>query len=133
MKTQFSVGALAAEQDGIKVIREGSLFRVYFNFEEVDRSINTEDDEDKELVGIADYVDVQGDITYASVVSAIVSDRYSADDVQALIANYTEAQDSSSDITDEKRAEYAAEYAAFQAYRRKAKAIAQQVINGSIR
>lgn len=66
--------------------------------------------------------------TYNDIVSAIVSDKYSNDDVQAIIANYTEVMDEDSDIDEEKREEYISEYSDYQQWRKHAKAIANEVL-----
>lgn len=120
------------EQEGIAILSEGTLHRVYFGIHRRERTIR-EDDGDDTLMRTGpendyemDYVDV-AEFSYGPVVSAIVNDRYSADDVQALQANYIEAMDSASELTEEKREEYLYEYAEFQAWRKKAKEIAKTV------
>lgn len=117
-------------QEGIAILREGTLRRVYFDIRRREReqdesagdTMRTDPENDWEM----DYVDV-ADLAYGTVVSAIVNDRYSADDVQAILANHTEAKDDSSVMDAEKREEYLAEYAEFQAWRKKAKEVAKAV------
>lgn len=138
MKTQFTLGAIAANSEGYHAMREGSLFRVYYNFAEVKQTqqLTAEGEqpqEEEQTLGTANYVDITASVDYATIVSAIVKEQYSDDDVQALLANYTEAQDSASDLTDEKREEYLTEYAAFQQHRRTAKAIARHIMSNDIR
>lgn len=65
---------------------------------------------------------------YANIVSAIVRERYDGDAVQAILANKALADDKDSNITDEKRREYKEDYAAFQAWRVKAKGVASEIV-----
>ena len=67
-------------------------------------------------------------ITYGSIVSAIVNDRYSADDVQALSANFIDAKDTRSSVEEDKREEYVNEWSEYQSWRTTAKGIATTVI-----
>lgn len=118
---------------GIICVKEGSLLRVYFDIAPYEPVVSDNQPEDIQNVPtennyVCQVVDVQGQ-TYADIVSAIVNDRYSADDVQALQANFIEAKDAESEIDGEKRQEYLAEYASFQAWRKKAKEIAIKVLD----
>ena len=111
-------------QSGVRISVEGALLRLQFDFSEaepLEGEVTTD-------IYNCESVDVNGR-TYGDIVSAIVNDRYSADEVQAIMANYAEALDGSSDITAEKRAEYLAEYEAYQACRKHAKEIAAQVVS----
>jgi len=120
-------------QSGIICNEEGALLRVYFNIapykpvasENEPEALRRHAPEPNQYV--CENVDVIGR-TYPDIVSAIVNDRYSADDVQALQANFIEAKDNGSDITAEKRQEYLDEYAAFQAWRKRAKEVAATVV-----
>lgn len=115
---------------GIIVVEEGSLVRVYFDITAWTPQPSPLDGEDyvaPDNQYVCENVDVCGR-EYGDVVSAIVNDRYSSDEVQAINANFIEAKDAQSDITDEKRAEYLSEYAAFQSWRKKAKTVAGAVI-----
>lgn len=105
---------------GVKAVREGLTTRVYFDY-----STETRKDMDGEDVTVltAENVDVESS-DYGDIVNAIVRDRYAADKVEAIMANYQEAMDSTSSLTENKRAEYKAEYEAFQAWRAKAKEVA---------
>lgn len=116
--------------NGIIVVEEGSLIRVYFDVTPLSHQPSPIDGDgyvapDNQYV--CENVDVHGR-EYGDIVSAIVNDHYSSDEVQAINANYIEAKDADSEITDEKRAEYLSEYTAFQAWRKKAKTIASCVI-----
>jgi len=117
-------------ESGIIAVEEGALVRVYFDIEAWTPGAPHDAGEEytaPENQYVCENVDVNGR-GYGEIVSAIVNDRYTADDVQAINANYTEAKDPESEMTDEKRAEYLAEYAAFQAWRKKSKSVASAVI-----
>ena len=111
-------------QSGVKVTVEGAILRLLFDFSQATPA----EGEVATDIYNCESVDVNGR-TYGDIVSAIVNDRYSADEVQAIMANYAEALDSSSEITAEKRAEYLAEYEGYQAWRKHAKEIAAEVVS----
>ncbi len=119
-------------ESGIICKEEGSILRVYFDINPHVPVVSENEpagmqDESAAPVYVCENVDVEGR-TYGDIVSAIVNDRYSADDVQALQANYIEAKDPESIIPDEKREEYLTEYADFQLWRKHAKEIASAVV-----
>lgn len=117
---------------GIEVIKEGDMIRLFFDFAKVETtssdSADTESGETKVEQSSCTNIDIVGAVDYSSIVSAIVNGKYNNNDVQAIIANYELAKDSSSDITDDKRTEYLNDYAEFQTYRAHAKEIANQVL-----
>lgn len=121
MKANYQMSELP--QTGVQVKVEGALLRLLFDFSKPE---SKEGEEENDLYN-CESVDVHGR-NYGDIVSAIMNDRYNPDSVQAVMANYADAQDSSSDLTPEKRAEYVAEYDAYQAYRRHAKEIAHIVL-----
>lgn len=110
---------------GVEVVREGVATRINFDFALDERTI------DDVVVQMLAYenVDMRCSVDYGSVVNAIVSDRYAPDKVQAIMANYQDAKDSESEITDEKRAEYLQEYSDYQEWRKKAKTVASAVVD----
>ena len=119
-------------ENGIICVEEGPILRVYFDIKPHVPVVSENDptgilDESAAPIYECENVDVDGR-TYGEIVSAIVNDRYSADDVQALQANYIEAKDSDSEIPDDKREEYLTEYSDFQAWRKRAKEVASEVI-----
>ena len=118
MKSIINLSELPAS--GVLVIVEGVLIRLFFDFEP---HVVPEGEEQPENLYDCVNVDAEGR-TKADLVSAIVNDRYSADQVQALTANYAMAQDPESGISEEKRQEYNDEYAAYQAWRAHAKDVA---------
>lgn len=122
MKANYQMEELP--KNGVQVTVEGALLRLLFDFSQAEPR---EGEETSDTYN-CESVDVSGR-SYGDIVSAIVNDHYSADDVQAIMANYAEALDSSSDITAEKRAEYLAEYEGYQAWRKHAKEIAHKVVS----
>jgi hypothetical protein len=129
MKTVGSFEANIPE-GGINLIQEGALLRIFFDFEKREQQQSEDDNmqrQEQPDLYEAYNVDVQAPFNYGNIVSAIVNDKYSADDVQALSANVMEARDTDSDLADEKRQEYLTEWSDFQNWRTKAKAIAKAV------
>lgn len=119
-------------ESGIICFKEGTIIRVYFDIEPYQPTAEENAPEGMQWENnpnlyVCQNVDVLGR-TYGDIVSAIVNDRYSADEVQALQANFIEAKDPESQLTDEKREEYLTEYSTFQAWRKKAKEIANTVL-----
>lgn len=117
-----------APSDNVLIEREGDLVRVYFDFKR--EKVYGMDGKEVEtpIQHSCQNVDVRGNHSYGAFVGAIVNDKYSADDVQALQFNYELAKDEDSLISDEKREEYLAEYKAFQDWRAHAKEVAAKVI-----
>jgi hypothetical protein len=111
-------------QSGVQVTIEGVLLRLLFDFTQAEPV----EGDDRTDIYNCESVDVKGR-GYGDIVSAIVNDRYSADQVQAIMANYAEASDSESTITPEKREEYLEEYEAYQGWRKHAKEIAATVVS----
>ena len=112
-----------APMGGLKIVNEGNVLRLFFDWQSVEPI-----EPDDAVAFTCENIDVVGARDYGSVVSAIVNGRYSPDDVQAILANYELAKDAESDISDEKRTEYMADYAAFQAWRAHAKEVAADVL-----
>jgi hypothetical protein len=123
-------GFVEIPEGGISVLQEGALLRIYFDFTEMERSTDEGEAEAEETpVRYEAYnVNVQAPFSYAAIVSAVVNDRYTADDVQALQANYIEAKDAESSIADDKREEYLSEWSEFQSWRSRAKELARAVV-----
>ena len=104
----------------IMIIREGNLLRLFFGF----TPFIPIKGEAKDLYN-CENIDVQGS-SYASIVNAIMVDKYPSDKVQAVLLNYQDALNATAEMTDEKRAEYIAEYNDMQDYRKFAKEIARK-------
>lgn len=117
-------------QGGISIIVEAGLLRVFFDYRK-DETPRVDMD-GKEYIDdtayVCELVEVQAPHTYPALISAIVDSKYSTADVTAIIANHALAQDSESDITDEKRAEYKQDYTTFQNWRSHAKEVAKNVL-----
>lgn len=116
----------AHPEQGIEIVREGEVTRVYFDFEDMENTIAMGDDAPvTEEITTAEVVDVVGLAGYGQIASAIINDRYTNDQMQAVIANWLNA----SAIDDEtKRSEYIAEYDAMQQWRKHAKEIARKAV-----
>lgn len=117
-------------ENGIVIRQEGALVRLFFDIEPAP-AMPVEEGETPCNPGDLYQcynVDVATPANYGNIIAAIVNDKYSADDVQALTANYFEAKDPESGLTEEKRAEYINEWNEFQAWRAKAKEIAAYVV-----
>lgn len=113
-----------ATPDGVRVVREGSTVRVFFDYTTVTRK----DAEGNDVTSLAcENVDAEGS-GYGDIVNAVVRDRYPSDRYEAVMANHQDAEDAESPLTDEKRAEYRAEYEAFRAWRRRAKEVAAAAV-----
>lgn len=113
-------------EKGIMVILEGNLVRLFFDFSKADMPV-MEGESVPDDIFECESVDVNGR-GYGELVSGIVSDRYPIDRTQAIMANYENAKDAESDIDEEKRAEYLAEYADYQQWRSHAKEIASAAL-----
>lgn len=117
-------------QDDLEVVPDNGLLRLYFDFEEIQVPSGDMGNPEETMTTVrCENVDVPtGRSDYGGIVSAIVNDRYTADDVQAMVANYEAAKDPDSEIPTDKGEEYLNEYAAFQSWRAHAKEIAKKVI-----
>lgn len=128
MKCNYEFQAIP--ESGIIAYPEGDIIRIFFDItpaQPVSSESESGEDADENQTYDCNQVDVYGR-SYGDIVSAIVSDKYSNDEVQAIIANYTEAMDEESDLPDEKREEYLTEYSEFQQWRKHAKAVATVVL-----
>ena len=114
---------------GVKVILEGTLTRLMFDFTKHQWNGGGRGDE-PHPDNLYDYesIDLYGQ-SYAEIVSAIVNGRYSNDEVQAITANFINAKDASSSIDEVKRAEYLQEYNTFQTWREHAKEVAKTAVS----
>jgi len=105
----------------LPVIREGNKLRLFFGFEPFEVEYN----EETSTKFRGTNVDVDGDHSYAALVSAIIRDKYPDDKRDAIFANRELVKDNPEH---EKAVIYLAEYEAFQDYRLYAKSVAQSVI-----
>lgn len=117
---------------GVEVRVEGNTLRVFFDFEEISIPNHEAGEKKPKTVKQLKYesIDVVGGRAYPDIVSAIVRDRYSDNEIQAILANYAEVNNTASVLilTPEKKEEYLQEYADFQQWRAHAKEIAHVVI-----
>lgn len=117
-----------APSDNVLTVKEGNLLRVYFDFHQEEVKDNEGNVVSDPVQFSCQNVDIKGDHGYGSIVSAIVNDKYTPDQIQAIVFNYELAKDEESDITAEKRAEYLQEYRDLQIFRAHAKEVAQLVV-----
>lgn len=122
MRTQKQITVIP--ESGVEVILEGVLTRIYFDFRDPDP---VSEDPVPADIKVCESIDVDSR-NYDRIVAAIVTDHYSSDAYQALIANYQMAKDPEAEISEEKRSEYIQEYEAFQAWRAHAKEVAHIVV-----
>jgi hypothetical protein len=107
----------------VRVRQDGTLIRVYFNHQ----AVPAENDSDNDMCSF-EYVELQGR-NYGDMVAAIIACHYNNDRMQAVINNHALAVDPDEELSEEKRTEYLEEYAAMQAWRRNAKAIATEALD----
>jgi len=119
MKAQKHIATVP--ESGVVVELEGVLTRLFFDFTDV--VARNDDEEVPAELKNCENVDVIGR-SRGEIISAIIKDRYNEDSNQALNANYNLAKDEESGLTPAKRAEYLAEYEAFQEWRSHAKEVA---------
>ena len=118
----------AIPSDGVVIRPEGGVVRIFFDIARIEDGISGDDEKMPEDLCTCINIDVAVPASYGSVVAAVVSDRFSSDDVQALVANYT-ASLGDDDLPPGKQEEYQSEWMGYQEWRKKAKEIAQIVVN----
>lgn len=121
MKANYQI--IELPQSGVQTTIEGNLLRILFDFKKYEVKTDDETEAPNDIYD-CESVDVNGR-TYGEIVSAIINDRYNNDSVQAIMANYEDAKDESSPISEEKREEYIHEYNLYQNFRKHAKEIAK--------
>lgn len=121
----------AAPEEGVEVRIEGETMRLFFDFKKVEMPIEEGKEKGKTQTQFeAESVDVVGGRDYGTIVSEIIRDHYSDNEIQAILANYAEVNNPASvmSLTPEKKEEYLQEYADFQMWRGHAKEIAHKVL-----
>lgn len=73
-----------------------------------------------------EVISLEMPITYPQLVSAIIGRKYDTDKSEAITANYLAS--SMEGVSEEKAAEYKAEYEAYQTWRKTAKDVAKEVM-----
>lgn len=121
MKANYQI--IELPQSGVQTTIEGNLLRILFDFKKAEVKTDDEMEAPNDIYD-CESVDVNGR-TYGEIVSAIINDRYNNDSVQAIMANYEDAKDESSPISDDKRDEYIYEYNLYQNFRKHAKEVAK--------
>ncbi len=106
------------------VVEEGNAIRINYEVEEIEEALGSMhgDEESTTRTVYKAYVTrLERPATYERIVSAIVNDGYTTDEMQAVVNNYQQ---------DPTKEEYAAAYNEMQAWRRKAKEVARAVVYG---
>lgn len=129
MKINYSYSA--TKPDTVQSIGtpENPLYQVLFDTEEV-QALNPDKDSSSGESLTTQYRSLYVQVAsmdYNTLVAAIVGCKYTGDDIEAIVLNNLEAQDTSSSLDDEKRAEYIAEYQTLQAWRTHAKETAKNI------
>ena len=120
MKELFSYSAEQPQQITAIGTPSNPLFQICFDTELIE---STGPDGTVSTQYRSHYIQVDK-IDYATIVSAIVSSRYTSNDVEAIMLNNMEA--SNTLLSDEKRIEYLAEDNNLKSWRTHAKTIAQE-------
>lgn len=119
-------GNYTGELPTLNVVKEGKIHRIYFNYEEAPSITEDEGEENSLPSFVCDLIEID-ELTYPSIVSAIVRDRYSQNDVEAIISNYQLCKDGKAG--EDRCIRYEEDYNAYQDYRAMAKQVANQIIN----
>jgi hypothetical protein len=131
MKTNYSHSATSPEAVQSIGTPEKPLYQINFDTEEIQElqgDGNSSSGQSLSTQYRSLYVQVS-EIDYNTLVSAIIACRYTSSDTEAIVLNNLEAQDATSSLTEEKRAEYVAEYQALQAWRTHAKEMAKSILS----
>ena len=117
-------------QSGFIAFIEKNTVRIFINFTEHRYTEIDEDGHSQEVVSETQMecrsIDTENK-DYGGIVDAIITDLYPVSTQYAALVNKQLADDPESDITDEKRAEYIADYNEFLSYRQTAKELARQI------
>lgn len=119
-------GNYTGELPTLNVVKEGKAHRIYFNYEESQTIIDGDEEQSPLPSFVCDLIEID-ELTYPSIVSAIVRDRYSQNDVEAIISNYQLCKDGKAG--EDRCIRYEEDYNAYQDYRAMAKQVANQIIN----
>lgn len=122
-KVQYS---FSGEQPA-PVQRIGELYQVNFDIEEVQVGPELNNPDKEVATSYRSLYARVGSLEYAELVSSIIGTRYDASDVEAIMLNYIQAQESNSLLDPEQKAEYIEEYQQLQDWRTHAKEVAQSL------
>ena len=110
----------------IEIVRSGNIYQIMFNFEDVEHIDEEGIESDSQKHYMCDLIEV-ATLDYASIVSAIIREKYSQDDVEAILSNYQLCKDG--EAGEDRCIRYEEDYNAYQDYRAMAKQVANQIIN----
>lgn len=109
----------------IEIVRSGNIYQIMFNFEDVEHIDEEGIESDSQKHYMCDLIEV-ATLDYASIVSAIIREKYSQDDVEAILSNYQLCKDGEAG---EKCQDYNQRYTDYQNYRVTAKTVAHSILN----
>lgn len=109
----------------LEIVQSNGVHQIFYQFEEIE--VKDEDGEvDSQKHCTCNMVEVR-ELDYESIVSAIVRDKYSQNDVEAIISNYQLCKDGKAG--EDRCIRYEEDYNAYQDYRAMAKQVAMDVLN----
>ena len=121
-----------AEQAEVMAPEESVLSPEMLAAMEAQKDMKLHGDNVKKIGGCAvvtvgkEIIAMEMPFTYPQLLSAIIKRKYDTDQSEAITANFLAARTGT--VSDEKAAEYTAEYEAYQAYRDLAKTVAKEVM-----
>ena len=121
-----------AEQAEVMAPEESVLSPEMLAAMEAQKDMKLHGDNVKKIGGCAvvtvgkEIIAMEMPFTYPQLLSAIIKRKYDTDQSEAITANFLAARTGA--VSDEKAAEYTAEYEAYQAYRDLAKTVAKEVM-----
>lgn len=131
MKIQYTMAELP--KDNVKVSVSGNYLQVAYDFVRIEQKADNANDSMHMVVENScqgEYIELRGgERGYDAIISAIVEDKYPTDKMDAVRLNYELAKDDTISISEEKRAEYLAEYKTMQEWRIHAKEIARKAVD----
>lgn len=120
-------------KDNVKVTVSGNYLQVAYDFVRIEQKADDANDSMRmaqENSWQGEYIELRGgERGYDAIISAIVEDKYPTDKMDAVRLNYELAKDDTISISEEKRAEYLAEYKTMQEWRIHAKEIARKAVD----
>lgn len=131
MKIQCTMAELP--KDNVKVSVSGNYLQVAYDFVRIEQKADDANGSMRMAVENScqgEYIELRGgERGYDAIISAIVEDKYPTDKMDAVRLNYELAKDDTISISEEKRAEYLAEYKTMQEWRIHAKEIARKAVD----
>ena len=105
-----------------RIERSGNVYQLFYDYKH--EKIDSEEIEDNQTHYSCELIEVKK-LDYATIISAIIRDKYTQDDVEAILSNYQLCKDNAAG---DKSAEYTERYNAYQSHRTYAKQIANELL-----